>query len=143
MLYDEIADPETVTPANLAARYQAAVADVVDEFGIDAVADRTGLDRDAVATLADETAETVLLADAAAVLALRDGAPDTDTILAEARDHLLLGMTTAVLDVEAIAADVEADLRPRAIQQKVEGRAPMTLAEYAAVQHYIASQKRR
>ena len=62
-----------------------------------------------------------------------------DTILAEVRNHLLLEMSSAMLDVDAVAGGIDADLDPREVQAKIEGRHPMTLAEYARLHHFIAS----
>jgi hypothetical protein len=53
-----------------------------------------------------------------------------------------MGMTTAVLDVDTIGAEIDADLDGKQIQQKIEGRAPMTLDEYALLHHFIASRQR-
>ena len=47
-------------------------------------------------------------------------------------------MSSAMLNVDQIAADVEGDLDPKEVQGKVEGRHPMTLAEYARLHHYVA-----
>ncbi len=40
-------------------------------------------------------------------------------------EHLLLGMSTAVLDVDAVESDLEIDLAAKEIQQKIERRAPI------------------
>jgi hypothetical protein len=50
-------------------------------------------------------------------------------------------MSAAVLDVEAVAAGVGRELEPKEIQQKVEGRHPMTLDEYALLHSYIEGEK--
>ncbi|USZ68915.1 DUF5791 family protein [Halorussus salilacus] len=140
MLYDDIEDPESVTPAQLRAEYLAELAAVIDELGVDAVAEESGVDRELVAAVAAGEEPTVELADAAAVLAVDDGTPPEDAILLETRDHLLLGMTTAVLDVDTIAAEMD-DMDGKQVQQKIEGRAPMTLAEYARLHRFIAGRQ--
>ena len=48
-----------------------------------------------------------------------------------------MGMTTAVLDVDAVAAELDADLTGQEVQQAVEGRIAMTLPELAAIQSVI------
>ncbi|MFB6111048.1 MAG: DUF5791 family protein [Halobacteriaceae archaeon] len=78
------------------------------------------------------------LEEAAQVLALTDEWPDAETLLIEVRDTLMLRMSSAVLDVDALAAEIDADLGPTALQQRIEGRHPMTLEEYADVVHAIA-----
>jgi len=41
-----------------------------------------------------------------------------------------------------LASGIDAQLEPKEIQQKIEGRYPMTLSEYAVLHSYIESQKR-
>lgn len=141
MLYDEIEDPESVSPPELRAEYLSELAEVTDELGVDAVAERSGVDRETVEAVAAGEEPTIELADAAAILATDDETPPEDAILLETRDHLLMGMTTAVLDVDTIAADMD-DMDAKQIQQKIEGRAPITLAEYARLHRYIAERQR-
>lgn len=152
MLYDDVADPDATSPEELRDEYLAELAAVVDDRGVDAVADESGVDRETVAAIRDagdrstggreSVAETLSLADAAAVLATDDDAPSAEDIVLEVRDHLLMGMTTAVLDVDTIGAELDADLDGKQVQQKVEGRSRMTLDEYARIHHFIASRQR-
>ncbi|WP_458206721.1 DUF5791 family protein [Haladaptatus sp. NG-SE-30] len=116
----------------------AELAETVESVGTDDVVEQTALDREMVESIADGDAPETTLEDAAAILATSDDAPPKDDILLEVRDHLLMGMTTALLDVDTLASAIDGDLGPRAIQQKIEGRAPMTLEEYALVHHFIA-----
>jgi len=81
------------------------------------------------------------LEEAARIAALVEGTPDPETIVEIACDHLLLGMSTAVLDVDTVAADLENDLDPKEIQQKLERRSPMTFEEYVRLQHFIVSRQ--
>lgn len=141
MLYEEIDDPESVTPADLRERYAAELAAAVEAVGVERAVAETDLDRDAVEAIAREGTPELDLSDAAAVLALRDDAPGREDILLEVRDHLLMGMSVAVMDVEALAVDLDGELSPKQLQQKIEGRAPMTLAEYAVIDHAIARNK--
>jgi hypothetical protein len=83
----------------------------------------------------DGEAVELTLEEAAGIVAADEGAP-ADAIAAEARDHLLMGMTTAVLDVDTLAANVEG-MEAKAIQQRIEGRMEMTLAEFATLQAFI------
>ncbi len=138
MLYDEIDDPGETTPETLREQYVAELAETVESVGTDDVVEQTALDREMVESIADGDAPETTLEDAAAILATSDDAPPKDDILLEVRDHLLMGMTTALLDVDTLASAIDGDLGPRAIQQKIEGRAPMTLEEYALVHHFIA-----
>ncbi|MFC4549915.1 MULTISPECIES: DUF5791 family protein [Halorussus] len=142
MLYDEVDDPEETSPEQLRADYEAELADVIAAEGVDEVADASGVDRETVAALADGESPRVTVAEAAAILALDDDTPDADAVKLETRDHLLMGMTTAVLDVDKIAAEMD-DMDAKEIQQKIEGRMEMSLKEFARLHHFIASQNDR
>jgi len=121
--------------------YEAAVADAVETVGEDAVAAGTDLDVDTVGALADDAAETpsLTLAEASAVLALTADR-DADAIAADARDRLLLDLSSAVLDVEALSGGLDGDATPKELQAKMEGRHPMSLAEYAEIRAFVAGQ---
>lgn len=122
-------------PADLRAEYESVLAETIERLGVETVAERSGLASGTVeAVLAGESPE-LTLSEAAAVLAADEGRPDAEAIAAEARDVLLLGMTAAVVDVDALASALDGALEAKELQQKVEGRHPMTLAEYATV-HY-------
>jgi len=140
MLYDEIQEPDAVTADELRARYEAELTATIESVGVDAVVERTGVDEGVVGTLAEGASVELSVADAAAILATGEDAPTSDVILAEVRDTLLMGMTNAVLDVDAIAADVDVDLTGKEVQQRIEGRTPMTLAEYAELHRFIAGE---
>lgn len=140
MLYDEISEPGELTPEELREQYEAELAETVETVGVDAVVERAGVDREVVAGLADGAAPELTVEDAAAILATAEDAPAKDAIVAEVRDHLLMGMTTAVLDVDSLAAELDEDVEARTVQQMVEGRREMTLAEYAQIHHAIAEQ---
>ena len=138
MLYEEIDDPESVTPADLREGYVDELAVAVEAVGVDEVVATTNLDRDLIeAVLAGETPD-MNLSDAAAILACQPDAPDQESILLEVRDHLLMGMSIAVMDVEVLAGELNDVLSAKKLQQKIEGRAPMTLDEYATIHHAIA-----
>lgn len=139
MLEELIEAPAETSPEELLDRYEAALADVVASVGAEAAVEATDLDAATVEAVGSGEAADLDLRDAAGLLALREGSPDPSAILAEVRDHLLLSMSTAMLDVDRIAADVEGGMDPKEVQGKVEGRHPMTLAEYARLHHYVAS----
>lgn len=133
----ELADPENLTPEELHDRYLSALVDVLADQGVDRVTDETDLDREQVEALAEGEAVELTLEAAAAILALDGDTADADTIATIARDELLMGMTTAVLDVEAVESGLGGELEAREIQSKVEGRFPMTLREFALLYSYI------
>jgi len=136
MLTDPI-DADAVTPGELVARYEDGIARVVDSVGADVAADETGI---APGRVDPPDGEDLTVEEAAALIALGDGR-DREAVLAEVRDHIMLSMSTAVLDVDAVAVGLEGELSAREIQAKIEGRLPMSVAEYAHVHHYIASQQ--
>ncbi len=139
MFHEMADDPGSLTPADLLERYRAALRDVIEAHGVDAVAADAGVAASTLQALMDGESPELTLEEAAAVLAVQPDAPDADTIAAMSRDALLMGMTTAVLDVEAVESGLDGALEAREIQSKVEGRFPMTLAEFALLQQYIES----
>lgn len=139
MLTGRFPDAGDGDPEQLLAAYQDVLHTVLDEHGIETVAAETGLDESVLDALADGDAGELSLEDAAAILSVAEAHPDADAIVAEARDILLLGMTTAVMDVDSVAAELSGDLDPKVIQQKVEGRHQITLGEYARIHHLLES----
>jgi hypothetical protein len=119
--------------------YLATLRETVDRVGVETAAERTGVDETVLDALANGHSPELTLEVAMAVLALDEDRPDAETLRTEALDILLMGMTTAVLDVDAVAAGVDGDFDPKEIQQKIEGRYPMTLAEYARFHQFIES----
>ncbi|KAB1197023.1 MULTISPECIES: DUF5791 family protein [Haloferax] len=139
MLYDAVERPGTVTPDELRAAYEEEVRAAVDAAGVDAAATAADVSEDA---LSDGVLE-LTLEQAASILALTDGYPDADAIAWEFRDHLLMGMTTGILDVDTLASEIELDLSGQEIQQAIEGRTATTLDELAAIHHVIAVRNER
>lgn len=140
MIHTIVDDPGSLAPATLRERYTAELRAVIKSVGAETAAEQTEVDRDRIDAIAADGA-AVPMSDAAAVFALRDGAPDAETIEAEARDVLLMGMTTAVLDVETLESEIDGRIEARAIQQKVEGRTSMTLGEFALLYGTIEARK--
>lgn len=141
MLYDAVDDAGNRSPSAIHGAYVAELAGVVEDLGVDAVEGGTGLDRRTVERLADGEAVDLTLEEAAEVLALADGAPETDDIAWEVRDHLLMGMTTGILDVDTVASELDTDLDGTEVQQVLEGRRQMTLSQLAALHGFIASKQ--
>jgi hypothetical protein len=142
MIHDAADDPGSLTPDELRQQYEAELRSTIEELDAGTVVEQSGVSREVVDMIAgNETQESpeIELVDAAAILATRDGMPDAETIATEAREVLLMGMTTAVLDVDTLESEVDGQIEAREIQQKIEGRFPMTLAEYALLQQSIES----
>lgn len=137
MLYDAAEKPGELSPAALRAAYFEELAAVVTELGIDTVVGGTGLDRETVDAIADGETPELTVEEAAEVLALGESTPSPEDIAWEARDHLLIGMTSAVLDVDTIARESDIELDAKEIQQAIEGRLPTTLAQFAEIQAFI------
>ncbi len=141
-------DGDTVTAPALLASFEALVSEAAAEAGRDRLVDETGLDQTSVDVVDDVGANgessgiaDLSVTDGAAVVALT-GDRDADAIVAELRDHLLMGMATAVLDVDTIAASIDADLTGQEVQQVLEGRAAMTLGQLAEIMAVIERRKR-
>lgn len=142
MLRTEFPDAGERSPEALLAAYGSVLAETVASVGADTVVESTELDRETAAAVADGEVASLSLSDAVAVLATDPARPAVDALQAEAQDILLMGMTTAVMDVESLASGIDSQLEPKEIQQKIEGRYPMTLEEYALLHSYIESQQR-
>ncbi len=143
MLYDVVDAPGALSRDELRSAYEDELRGVVRAAGVDAAAGESGVPVETVEALMAGADPSLTLRDAAAILAVAPDAPDADAIVAEVRDHLLLGMTTAVVDVDTLAEDVDVDLTGQEIQQAIEGRNPVTLEQLAAIQRAIAARKGR
>lgn len=140
MLHEDRTSVEAETPAALAETYRSELAAIVDGRDAAAVAEEAEIDEAAVRALREGDLEALDLEDAAAIQALESDL-DAATIYAEACDNLLLGMSMAVLDVDVIAAEYEGERSGKGIQQRLERRASMSLAEFARLQHFVASRR--
>ena len=137
MLHTVADELDTLTPESLLAGYGDRLATTLEAAGIDTAAEKTELADEQLSAVADGDVDALSLTDAAAILALSESTPDSEAIVLETRDHLLMGMTTAVLDVDAVAAELDVDLTGQEVQQAIEGRATLTLTELAAIQAVI------
>ena len=144
MVYAELTadDVAELTPEALGIQYEAALAEIVDRVGSEETAERTDLDRERLSVLVDGGSPALTIEEVASILALDPDEPSAEAVHAELLDRLMIDMTTAVVDVETVAANVEGDRSPTEVQQQVEGRAPMTLETYARVRHFLASRAR-
>lgn len=141
MLHDVADTGDELSPSALRAAYFEELSAVVAELGVDTVVGGTGLDRATVAAIESGEAPELTLEEAAEVLALADGAPDAEAIAWEARDHVLMGMTAAVVDVDTVARETDLELDAKEVQQAIEGRLPTTLAQFAAIQAFIDARR--
>ena len=133
---DPTAPREAESPEALLERYETSLREAVESAG-DATFEGADVDADAVEAIRAGDAEDFDLETVTTVLAAATGG-DADALLVEVRDALLLSMSSAMLTVDRIAADVDGDLDAKEIQAKIEGRHPMTLAEYARINHFVA-----
>jgi hypothetical protein len=140
-MFHEVADAGALAPDEVRARYDEQLRAAIDERGVGGVADASGVPRETIDALEAGESPDLTLEDGASVLGARESEPDADAIVAETRDHLLMGMSTAVLDVEAVESGIDGALDAREIQQKIEGRLPMTLDELATIHGYIDDRK--
>jgi hypothetical protein len=134
-------DPGSLSPDELHAAIEAGLRETVGAVGAATVAERAGLDRATVDALAAGDSPELTLEEAAAVYAAGEDRPDADGVLLESRDELLMGMSMAVLDVETVESGIDGAIEAKEIQQKIEGRFPMTLGEFALLLSFIESRK--
>ncbi len=140
MLYDAASEPAAGTVSALRAAYDEQLAAVFESTDVETAAAETGIAPETLAAIDAGESPEVTVREAAAILALDPERPDADAIVYELRDHLLMGMTTGVLDVDTIASRISVDLTGQEVQQALEGRTEMTLDQLAAIQHVIETQ---
>ncbi len=138
MLYDVVESPGSHTPTELCEAYMSEVREVVESNGVKTVAEQSGIDEEKIDAIAAGRTPDLTLEEATSILAVADGTPDAEDIVLEFRDDLLMGMTTGVLDVDTVAANVDLDLSGQEVQQVLEGRNPVTLLQLATLHQYIA-----
>ncbi|MFB6069604.1 MAG: DUF5791 family protein [Halanaeroarchaeum sp.] len=141
MLVDPIDAPEERTADDLRREYAEALADVVRSVGVETAAAESAVARETLERLADGDTPEMTLQDACEILALSEDWSDPDAVRLEVRDYLMLGMSSAVLDVDALERLLDGGLTAKEIQAKLEGRQPMSLAEYASVALAIEREK--
>ena len=137
MFYDVVDDPASQSAAELRAAYEGLIVDAIETHGASAVAAEADVDEGRLDALAAGEDVTLTLEEGVAILAV-DADLDAETMLLELRDHLLMGMTTGVLDVDTLAAETSLDISGQEIQQSLEGRRSTSLAELAAIHRVIA-----
>lgn len=141
MIQDVDADPGDLAPQELRERYEDQLRETIDAVGVGTVADESGVDRETVDALAAGESPELTLEEAAAILAVSPETPDADAIEAEALDELMIGMSIAVLDVDTLESEIDGRIEAKELQQKMEGRFPITLEEYALVHRTIEERK--
>ena len=134
-------DADEPAAADLLAAFEALVSEAAASVGSDRLVTEVGLSEASASAVRDGDVGTLPLADAVAVLAAANPDRDADAMTAEVRDHLLMGMATAVLDVDTIAAKIDADLTGQEVQQALEGRTALTLGQLAEILAVIERRK--
>lgn len=145
MLHDVVDDPGARSEVELLGAHVDRLSAIIATVGPDVAADETGVAGEAIAAVIEgdiEAAGALDVGAAAAILALEDDAPSPREIDAAAREALLFGMTAGVLNVDVLAGEVADDLDPRAIQGMLEGRHPMSLRTFVALQRAIERRSR-
>ncbi|MFW5919939.1 MAG: DUF5791 family protein [Halanaeroarchaeum sp.] len=139
MFYDERTDGSHTSIDALWSEYEEDLRAAIEAVGIDGAAEETGIDRERLVALLEGPLQGVdlSLSEAAAIQSIAQETPDADEIVDLACDHLLLGMSTAILDVDGLDRHLDLDLGPKTIQRKIERREPMTFDEFVRFQHVI------
>ncbi len=139
MLHDAADDPGSLSPTALREAYEAELRGAIEDADVEAVAAETGVDEATLSRLAGgEGVPELSVDDAAAVLATREDVRDAETVLALLQDHMMMSMAAAVVGVDAVAANIDHDLTGQEVQQALEGRTVMTLAQLASIQQFVA-----
>jgi hypothetical protein len=139
VLHDAADDPESLSPTTLREAYEAELRAAIGERDAETVAAETGVDAATISRIiAGEDVPDLSVDDAAAVMATGEDIPDAETVVALLRDHMMMAMATAVVDVDTVAANIDHDLTGQEVQQALEGRAAMTLAQLASIQQFVA-----
>jgi len=139
VLHNLVANPGAQSGTELYDAITAELATGVENIGIGTVIDETDVSESTVRELTAGDQPELTVEETAAILAVIED-DDAGDIVALSRDAIMMGMSQAVLDVEALAADAGDDLEPREVQSKIEGRFPMTLREFALFHATIQGQ---
>ncbi|MFQ3293401.1 MAG: hypothetical protein ACI9PP_000341 [Halobacteriales archaeon] len=141
MFYDNRKDRSHSSVGNLRAEYENDLRAAIAAIGIERAVEETRVERDRLGSLVDGTSPDLTLAEAASIQALAPEAPGAETIVDLACDHLLLGMSNAILDVEALDRRLDVDLGAKTIQRKIERQESMTFDEFIRFQHAILQEQ--
>lgn len=132
----EVAAP---VPDALRERYRRALAAAVREADDRSrLAAATGVEESVLAALAGGDAPTVTVDAAARVLGTADRWPAAPAIAAGAREKLLVGAITAVVDAEDVADRAGVELSPDDVRRRLTGVEATTVAEFAALEAFLA-----
>ena len=132
VLYELVEDATEADPDAFLDAYLSSLSAVVEQAGRERAVE-SGVDEATVDAVLSGERTDLTVTDASRLLALDNSFPDWETVRNETLDHILLGMTTAILDVDTVAANLSLDVTATEIQQRIEGRAEMTLTEYAHI----------
>lgn len=135
----EPVDVEATDPVALHGRYLAALGSIVDDVGAMEVAEKTGIDVGRLEMLPDED-PALTLRDACAIIGTSGSVSNADTLARDARDHLVVRMSSAILDVDSLASGLEADVEPRDYRRMIEGHTEILLRQYARIYHRVESE---
>lgn len=138
MLLADVDEPDATSATELRAEYERHLASIVRERSVSSVAASTGIDESTLNDLLEGRSPSLSVEEAASIMACTEPWPETEAVMLELRDTLMLRMSSAVMDVDSLSMAIEDDLDATAIQQRIEGRHRMTLDEYAKVVHAIA-----
>jgi len=143
MFYDNRTDGSDTSLDALRSEYGNDLRAAIEGVGIDRAVRKTDVDRETLETLTEGSSPDVdlTLSEAAAIQSLAPGTPDAEEIVDLACDHLLLGMSNAILDVDGLDRALDIDLGPKTIQRKIERREPMRFDEFVRFQHVIAREQ--
>jgi hypothetical protein len=109
---DPIADPEATTPEAVRADYEETLAGIVEREGASTVVDAAGVSEDTLDALVAGESPDLTVEEAAGILAVSDDYPPAEDLLLEVQDHVMLQMSSAVMDVDALVSGRDDDMEP-------------------------------
>jgi hypothetical protein len=113
MLRGTFEEAGKLSPEELRGAYNDRLVEAITAVGQEKVLEQVDVDRAVLSALVDGESPELTLETAAEILALDEELPEADSIAAEARDILLMGMSMAVLDVEAVASGIDDAMEPK------------------------------
>lgn len=113
---------------------------IIEVHGVETVAGETTVSRGQIAAIQQGAECGLTVADAAAILGVAETDGDGAVRRLDFRDTLLVWMSEAVLDVEDLAAEL-GDTDPTALRDRIDGREPFSLQEYASVVAIVETER--
>lgn len=127
------------SPDELYARYLDELRSILQAANAEERFAELQIDEELITELKRENDVSLTLREAVEIWALQSDTFDPDQLVSETRHDLMLSMSQAITNIDAVAGNLDADLSPNEIQAKLEGRLPLTLYEFAVLKQYFTN----